>query len=503
MLGPPSWLRQTVSKSPHKEAIFDEEVSLSFEMLYQDTLRIAKWLSSEGEAGQRVMIVMPSSVSSAILYFATVFAGQVAVPIDPLLRLEQLESMRREIDPQWVFGPTALKCLWNDASFLSVDGYEDLKQWILHSERSNDVTPQEDDPSRLLNIVYTSGTTGQPKGVMLSAANLEAVIRGIVKALTIDEGNRIFSPLPFSHTYGLSQLWLMAKTGATLAVVPDITKMATIKKILLERHINTIAGIPYHFVVLTRRGDKERLDSIRLVTIAGEAPSKHLVEKVRISYPKARIHIMYGLTEASTRLTTLPSEDLERKEGSMGIPIEGVELKIIDENGQKLGPHQEGELIAKGPNITSGYWKNEELTRRTIIDGWFHTGDIVKRDEEGYYYHIGRKDFIFKSGGEKIVPAAIEKVLKEIEGVKDAAVIGIEDLYRGNRICAALIKENRLSITPEEILLKCQNRLNPLWVPHEIIFMESYPKTSSGKIRYGPLKEKILRIKGKKNGTKD
>jgi len=111
-------------------------------------------------------------------------------------------------------------------------------------------------------------------------------------------------------------------------------------------------------------------------------------------------------------------------------------------------------LIAKGPNITSGYWENEELTRRTIIDGWFHTGDIVKRDEEGYYYHIGRKDFIFKSGGEKIVPAAIEKVLKEIEGVKDAVVIGIEDLYRGNRICAALIKENGLSITPEEILLK-------------------------------------------------
>jgi acyl-CoA synthetase (AMP-forming)/AMP-acid ligase II len=159
--------------------------------------------------------------------------------------------------------------------------------------------------------------------------------------------------------------------------------------------------------------------------------------------------------------------------------------------------------MARGPNITPGYWKDEELTRRTIIDGWLHTGDIVKKDEDGYYYHIGRKDFIFKSGGEKIIPAAIEKVLREIEGVKDAAVIGIADLYRGNRICAILIKEEGASITQEEIISYCQNNLNRLWVPNEIIFVESLPKTSSGKIQYGLLKEKILEMKGKSHGTKN
>ncbi len=503
MLGPAFWLYQAASMWPQKEAILDEEVSLSFEALYRDATGVAKWLNSGGEVSQRVMIALPSGVTSAILYFAAMFAGQVVVPIDPFLILDQLESIRREIDPQWVFGPSILKKIWNDSRFLTTDGYDDLYQWMAPSKQSKDLIYLDDDPSRLLNIVYTSGTTGEPKGVMLRTSNLEAVIRGIEKALPIHSENRIFTALPFSHTYGLSQLWLMAKAGVTLGFISDITKMASIKKFLTDQEIDAIAGVPYHFAALTRRADKEKNEKIEWITVAGEAPSKALIERMKVAFPKAKIYIMYGTTEASTRLTTLPSEDLERKEGSMGIPIEGVELKIIDENGQKLGPHQEGELIAKGPNITSGYWKNEELTRRTIIDGWFHTGDIVKRDEEGYYYHIGRKDFIFKSGGEKIVPAAIEKVLKEIEGVKDAAVIGIEDLYRGNRICAALIKENGLSITPEEILLKCQNRLNPLWVPHEIIFMESYPKTSSGKIRYGPLKEKILRIKGKRNGTKD
>lgn len=500
MLGPSFWLLQTASKAPQKEAILDEEVSLSFEALYQDATGIAEWLNSEGKAGQRVMIVMPSSVSSAILYFAAMFAGQVAVPIDTFLIPEQLESMRREIDPQWVFGPSTLKKIWSDSRFLTADGYEDLSQWMSSSKRSKDLTHPDDDPSRLLNIVYTSGTTGRAKGVMLNGANLEAVIRGILKALAIDEESRIFSPLPFSHTYGLSQLWLMAKTAATLAVVPDITKMAAIKKILLERHINTIAGVPYHFTVLTRRGDKEKLDLIRLVTIAGEAPFKHLVEKVRISYPKARIHIMYGLTEASTRLTTLPSEDLERKEGSIGLPIDGVELKIINEEGRELGPFEEGELIARGENITPGYWKDEALTRKTIVNGWLHTGDIAKKDEEGYYYHVGRKDLVFKSGGEKIVPDVIERVLREIEGIRDAAVFGRKDAFIGNRICAVVIKVRGSNLTPGEILTICQTRLDRWWVPHEVIFAEEIPKSPSGKIRYDALKKQISSSKGKENG---
>jgi acyl-CoA synthetase (AMP-forming)/AMP-acid ligase II len=500
MLGPSFWLFQTASKTPRKEAILDEQVSLSFEMLYRDATGIAKWLNSEGKAEQRVMIAMSSGVASAILYFASMYARRVVVPIDPFLRPEQLESMRREIDPQWVFGPSTLKKIWNDSRFLTADGYEDLSQWMAPSKRSKDLIHPDDDPSRLLNIVYTSGTTGQPKGVMLNGENLEAVIRGILKALAIDEETRILSPLPFSHTYGLSQLWLMAKTGATLAVVPDITKMAAIKKILLERHINTIAGVPYHFALLTRRGDKERLDSIRLVTIAGEAPSKHLLEKVRISYPRAQIHIMYGLTEASTRLTTLPSEDLERKEGSIGLPIDGVELKIIDEEGRELGPFGEGELITRGESITPGYWKDEALTRKTIINGWLHTGDIVKKDEEGYYYHVGRKDFVFKSGGEKIVPDVIERVLREIEGIQDAAVLGIKDAFIGNRICAVVVKVKSSNLTPGEILSICQARLDRWRIPHEVVFAEEIPKSPNGKIRYDALKRQISCLKGKENG---
>jgi len=372
-----------------------------------------------------------------------------------------------------------------------VDSYQDLQETVLAFPGPADLPVPEDDPFRLLNIVYTSGTTGKPKGVMLNGANLEAVIQGIQRALAIKEHHRTLTALPFAHTYGLSQLWLMAKGGASLGVVPEITRMAAIKKMAIERNINVIAGVPYHFALFTRRGDKEKWDRIRVVTVAGDGPSKSLIHKMKASFPNASIFVMYGLTEATTRLTVLPSEDLDKKEGSIGLPIEGVELKVIDEKGRDLGPHQEGELIARGGNISPGYWKDEALTREAIVHGWLHTGDIVRKDEDGYFYHLGRKDLVFKSGGEKIVPEAIEKVLLEIQGVRDAVVLGKEDLYRGKTICAVVVSEKNSYLTPGKIISACQGKLDRLWVPHEVVFAEEIPRTSRGKIRYDLLREKM------------
>jgi len=131
------------------------------------------------------------------------------------------------------------------------------------------------------------------------------------------------------------------------------------------------------------------------------------------------------------------------------------------------------------------------LTRKTIIGGWLHTGDIVKKDEEGYYYHLGRKDSVFKSGGEKILPEAIEKVLREVEGIRDAAVIGKEDPYRGNTICAVIVQESGSNLSPGEMVAICQSKLGRLWTPHEVVFAEEIPRSSNGKIRYDLLRKKF------------
>lgn len=497
MAGPCSWLRQASQRWPEKEAVFDEEVSLTFGQLYEDSLRAAIWLLRRGRAGDRVIIALPYSVSATVLYFGALLAGMVAVPADPRWGLERLGRLFEEVDPLLAIGSSDfdIKPAWDSKRSCVVNRYQDLQAIFRTSESNEDLPVLDDDPGRLLQIIYTSGTTGQPKGVMLSESNLEAVSAGIEKALSIREEHTMFTALSFAHTYGLSHLWLMARKGAGLGMVPDITRMAAIRKIVVEHHVNVIAGVPYHFALFTRRGEKEKWDRVRLVTVAGDGPSHTLIRRMRASFPSAKIHLMYGLTEASTRLTILPAEDLERREGSMGLPIEGVELKVIDERGREVGPGQAGELIARGANITPGYWKDERLTRKTLSDGWLRTGDIVSKDEDGYYYHLGRRDSVFKSGGEKIVPEAIERVLREVEGIRDAAVIGREDPYRGNTICAIILRERGSNRSSQQIISICQARLGRLWAPHEVVFAEEIPRSSNGKIRYDLLRKKILHLR--------
>ncbi|MFB0508768.1 MAG: class I adenylate-forming enzyme family protein [Thermodesulfobacteriota bacterium] len=497
MIGPAFWLQNAAAKWPQRESIRDQEVALTFRALYERAIQAAKWLHRRGKSGDRVVIALRFSVTSAIFYFGALYARMVAVPLDPLVRPSQLESMLRDIDPAIILGCSGLETKSITVGLYRLDSYRDFLGLVSRDteERGLPVSGLDDAPSRLLNLVYTSGSTGQPKGVMLNGGNLEAVTAGIIKALDIGETKGIFTPLPFHHTYGLSQLWLMAKLGTSVAVVPDITNMAAARKMISEHRIDVIAGVPYHFAWLTRRFEKGRFDHIKLVTIAGAAPTRRLIERINESFPNSRINVMYGLTEASTRLTILPASDIHGKEGSIGLPIDGVELKIVDKNGNELGPHQRGELIARGANITPGYWKDRRLTRQRIVNGWLHTGDLAEKDEAGYYYYLGREDSVFKSGGEKIIPQPIEKVIREIKGVEGVVVFGMEDPYKDNAICAAVVRKKMSRVTAKDIISACHAKLDRLWVPHEVIFLEAFPETSTGKIKHNVLKEQISRLR--------
>lgn len=499
MIGPAFWLQNAAAKWPQRESIRDQWVALTFGALYESAIQAAKWLHRIGKAGERVVIALPFGVTSTTFYFGALYARMVAVPLDPLVRPSQLEVMLRDIDPAVMLGCSGLEAKSAADKLYRLDSYRDFPGLVSRGEEEGGLPVSEfdDDPSRLVNLVYTSGSTGQPKGVMLNVGNLEAVTAGIIKALDISETKGIFTALPFHHTYGLSQLWLMAKLGMSLAVVPDITNMAAARKMISEHRIDVIAGVPYHFAWLTRRPEKGRFDHIKLVTIAGAAPTKSLIGRISEFFPNSRINVMYGLTEASTRLTILPASDIHGKGGSIGLPIDGVELKIVDMNGNELGPNQRGELIARGPNITPGYWKDTQLTGQRIVNGWLHTGDLAKKDEAGYYYYLGREDFVFKSGGEKIIPQAIEKVILAIEGVQDAVVFGMADPYKDNAICAAIVRKKTSRVTAKDIISACHAELDRLWVPHQVIFLEGFPRTSTGKIKYDALKEHISRLRAR------
>jgi len=412
MIGPAFWLQNAASKWPYRESIRDEEVALPFRALYERAIQAAKWLHLRGKSGDRVVIALPFGVTSAIFYFGALYARMVAVPLDPLVRPSQLELMLGDIAPGVILGCSGLETKSVTVRLCRLDSYRDFLGLVSRDteEGSLPVSELDDAPSRLVNIVYTSGSTGEPKGVMLNRGNLEAVTAGIIKALDISQTKGIFTALPFHHTYGLSQLWLMAKLGTSLAVVPDITNMAAARKVIAEHRIDVIAGVPYHFAWLTRRFEKGRFDHIK-----------------------------------------------------------------------------------------PGYWKDRELTRRRIVNGWLHTGDLAKKDGDGYYYHQGREDLVFKSGGEKIIPQAIEKVILEIEGVQDAFVFGMADPYKDNAIYAAVVRKKTTRVTAKDIISACHAKLDRLWVPHEVIFLEGFPRTSTGKIKYDALKEEISRLRARAN----
>ena len=497
MPGPAQWLHEASLRWPQRSAIVDEEVAITFSALYSQSIQTAEWLHEKVKTGQRVIIGLPSSVTGSLLYFGSMYAGMVAVPIDPKLPLSQLSHMVTEIDPALIIGSPELEKKLDDERLCVVNHYHGFHELIstLKLTTESHLPELKRHPSALVNIVYTSGSTGVPKGVTLTNGNLEAVTRGISDVINITDNNTIFTALPFHHTYGLSQLWLMVKLGASLAVFPDITNMAAVKAMLMRYPVDVIAGVPYHFVLLTRRGEKHKIDSIKLVTLAGDAVPRGLIQKIRLSFPKTKINVMYGLTEASTRLTILPCGDIDDKVDSIGLPIEGIELRIVDESGNDLGAHQEGELLAKGANITLGYWKDEKLTKKKIIEGWLHTGDLVRKDNEGYFYFQGRNDFIFRSGGEKIVPFAIEEVLLGIDGVHDAFVFGLGDTFKGNSICAAIVKSAKADIEAKDIISVCNANLHPLWVPDEVVFLKEFPKISTGKPDYDALRQHMLRLR--------
>jgi acyl-CoA synthetase (AMP-forming)/AMP-acid ligase II len=209
---------------------------------------------------------------------------------------------------------------------------------------------------------------------------------------------------------------------------------------------------------------------------------------LRDLFPAARIYSMYGLTECK-RCTYLPPEDLERKPTSVGIAIPNTELWIVDEEGRRLGPHQVGQLVIRGATVMKGYWEKPEATAKKLRPGplpgeqVLYTGDYCRLDEEGYLYFVGRMDDVIKSRGEKVAPKEVEAVLFDIQGVKEAAVIGVPDEILGQAVKACVVLESGVNMTAKEVQRHCQSRLESFMVPKHIQFMPELPKTDTGKIR--------------------
>jgi long-chain acyl-CoA synthetase len=342
-------------------------------------------------------------------------------------------------------------------------------------------------------LIYTSGTTGESKGVMSDHSNIVFVTQSIVEYLKNNEQDVILSVLPLAFSYGLYQLMACLASGATLVLEESFAFPDVVLEKMAAEKVTGFAGVPTIYSMLLGMDlAKYDLSSLRYLTNAAAGLPLEHVKRLRQTFPKTELYLMHGLTEVA-RTMYLPPDQVEKRPASSGIAIPGTELWIEDENGQRLGPGEVGELVVRGRNVMRGYWNAPDLSAQRFRPGPLagericYSGDLFKTDEEGYFYFVSRKDDIIKSRGEKVAPREVENVLYTIPGVQDAAVIGMPDATMGQAIKAFIVAPSG-NLTEAAVISHCKARLEEYMVPRQVEFRTELPKTGSGKVRRIDLK---------------
>jgi acyl-CoA synthetase (AMP-forming)/AMP-acid ligase II len=334
-------------------------------------------------------------------------------------------------------------------------------------------------------LLYTSGTTGRPKGVTLSHGNLVANNVTIIEYLALGPDDVGLTVMPFHFSYGNSVLHTHLGAGATLLLEDNLAYPLVVMQRLQNEKVTGFSGVPSTFAILMSRTRIEDYDlsAMRYLTQAGGAMTRAAIQRMRELVPSARFFVMYGQTEATARLTYLDPDRLDAKLGSIGKPLDGIDIEIRDLEGNVLPPNQTGELCARGPNIMLGYWRDEEMTREAVVDGWLHTGDLAHRDEEGFLYIDGRLVEMIKVGSFRVSPLEVEEVLATLPGIAEMAVASTPDPLLGQAIKAVLVLREGATLDERQVKAHCRERLASYKVPKVVEFAEELPRTSSGKIQ--------------------
>lgn len=499
---------RVANRSPESTAIQVQGEVVTYGELHQRALRFAAWLQKTGVMpGERVALLLPNSVEFVVCYLGILRAGAVVVALNPESTSSELEYILRDCRPVTVvIHPKSNKSLGE--AFVALNQQRvalPLRVVYAASEgmQSHRVLPLDQavgSPEQLLQgagpddvaqIIYTSGTTGRPKGVTLTHRNIAANCESIQAYLKITTSDSVLALLPFYYSYGNSVLFTHLAIGARLVLATDFVFWNRILDLIERSEITGFAGVPSTYALLLHRSDirKRRLSSLRYLTCAGGAlPPAHF-DMLRETIPHAEMFLMYGQTEATARLSTLMPADIERKRGSIGRGIPGVELSVLDEQARPVHPGEVGEIVANGPNIMLGYWNDDENTRRVLRPEGLRTGDLATVDDEGYIFIVGRGSDMIKSGSFRLHPQEIESTIAEVAGVAEVAVVGVEDALWGERPIAYVVPTADAGADlVSQVLAHCHQKLTRHKQPREVTVITSLPKTASGKVKRAELR---------------
>jgi amino acid adenylation domain-containing protein len=501
------FLINTAARLPDKVAIVARARRLTYRELHEQSDTLARALVELGiERGDRVIVFDDNSPEVVISFWAILKANAVAVVVNPLTKVDKLAYLLNDCRAKVLLTDGHLINVFADAARRSphlqgivvsgafdeaqLDGLPNVVRWdeALATPGAG-APPRRNIELDLAAIVYTSGSTGEPKGVMFTHRNMLTAATSISTYLENVEDDVILCVLPLSFNYGLDQMVMSVRVGARLVLERSFAFVADVLERIVSERVTGFPGVPTMFATLLQLKSLSSYDfsGIRYVTSnAAALPEKH-IPMLREVFPRAKIFSMYGLTECK-RCTYLPPADLLRKPHSVGVAIPNTELWIVDENDQRVGPGVVGQLVIRGPTVMKGYWEKPEATAQRLRPGpipgeqVLYTGDACMLDEEGYLTFIGRMDDIIKSRGEKVPPKEVEQALVNIPGVREAAVIGVPDELLGQAVKAFVVVEAGVTLEAKQLERECQRRLESFMLPKYIEFVAELPRTATGKI---------------------
>lgn len=488
----------TAGQIPEKIALICKEGRFTYGQLLQDSERFAAFLQQRGvKRGDRVALFLDNTAAAVTAIFGVLKAGAAFMVINPMTKQEKLAYIFKDARPSafishamlsHVFAP-ALASAKSIHTRVYTDNERDGILWDEAIAFHGSMAPTGLIEQDLAAIIYTSGSTGEPKGVMLTHRNMLSAQASVSTYLGLRQDDVVLCALPLAFDYGLYQILMAARIGYSVVLERSFAFPVKALELMARERVTVFPGVPTMFTLLANI-DLSRFDlsSLRMITNTAAALSEQHIHDLRSLFPQATLFSMYGLTECK-RVTYLPPDQLDVRPLSVGRGMPNQEVYLVDEDGNRLPNGSTGQLVIRGSHVMRGYWEKPEETAKRLKPGPYpgemvlHSGDIFRTDEEGYLYFVGRADDIIKSRGEKVSPKEVENVLYGLEGVLEAAVIGVPDQLLGQAVKAFVVLKNGYQYTEREVIKYCLAHLENFMAPKHVAFVDSLPKTDTGKIR--------------------